>query len=120
MKSLISILVFSFILSAQSFAESYLVKFDSTSKSNFFQSTLNDKGFKVKKFEFLPWFLIKKTSTTKSISGLEMKSFLQSLRGHLKKKPHTRKAVLIVNSHLENDVFSLLNPLFRRFPPILV
>ena len=40
--------------------------------------------------------------------------------GGIKKKPHTRKAVLIVNSHLAFYVFSLLNPLFRRFPPILV
>ena len=40
--------------------------------------------------------------------------------GGIKKKPHTRKAVLIVNSHLENDVFSLLNRFFRRFPRIPV
>ena len=38
----------------------------------------------------------------------------------IKKNPHTRKAVLIVNSHFAFYVFSLLNPLFRRFPPILV
>ena len=45
---------------------------------------------------------------------------LLDFAGALKKKPHTRKAVLIVNSHLAFYVFSLLNPLFRRFPSILV
>ena len=64
MKSLVSIIIFAIILPYQSFAESYLVKYDTTSKSNFFQSTLNDQGFKVKKFEYLPWVLIERTSTT--------------------------------------------------------
>jgi len=81
MKSLVSIIIFAFILPYQSFAESYLVKYDTTSKSNFFQSTLNDQGFKVKKFEYLPWVLIERTSTTKSISNGNMLSFLQSLPG---------------------------------------
>ena len=81
MKSLASIVIFSIILPFQSFAESYLVKYDTTLKSNFFQAAVNDQGFKVKRFEFLPWLLIEKKSTTKANPKVEMKSFLQNLPG---------------------------------------